>query len=272
MSGTECDDSGTFSATISWNTVIDSSTVITANNATTVCCTACSKSSTTPPHRNTSPAVWAGDGRWSTFLKTTRPARCCTNAIQSRKHWLKSFWPTGINEDNNGSSSAVLKQYGTTRGKLRCVHQCYYYTLRHSTTKKIREIHVNSHVRLLRNDYIRWSFVCCVKFWHKKSDPSSRNLRQSETRKPASADRTARRQFQAVFPVITGSFPTNAIAHLHDFSMDLTVGRTVGPTVDSKVGWTVGLTVKLRKHWFDSRSNYWSNCGNHWPTSEPNAG
>jgi len=54
--------------------------------------------------------------------------------------------------------------------------------------------------------------------------------------------------------------------------MDLTVGRTVGPTVDSTVGWTVGLTVKLCKHWFDSRSNYWFNCGNHWPTSEPNAG
>ena len=92
------------------------------------------------------------------------------------------------------------------------------------------------------------------------------------TRRPASADRTARRQFQAVFPVITGSFPTNVIAHLHGLSMDLTVGRTVGPTVDSTVGWTVGLTIKLCKHWLDSRSNYWSNYGNHWPTSEPNAG
>jgi len=65
---------------------------------------------------------------------------------------------------------------------------------------------------------------------------------------PASADRTARRQFQAVFPVIAGSFPTNVIAHLHGLSMDLTVGRTVGPTVDSTVGSTVGLTVRLCKH------------------------
>ena len=32
------------------------------------------------------------------------------------------------------------------------------------------------------------------------------------TIRPASADRTARRQFQVVFPVITGSFPTNVIA------------------------------------------------------------
>ena len=56
------------------------------------------------------------------------------------------------------------------------------------------------------------------------------------TRRPASADRTARRQFQAVFPVITGSFPTNVIAHLHGLSKDLTVGRTVGPSVDSTVG------------------------------------
>jgi len=32
------------------------------------------------------------------------------------------------------------------------------------------------------------------------------------------------------------------------------------------------LTVKLCKHWLDSRSNYWYNRGNHWPTSEPNAG
>jgi len=51
------------------------------------------------------------------------------------------------------------------------------------------------------------------------------------TRRPASADRTALRQFQAVFPVITGSFLTNVIAHLHGLSMDLTVGRTVGPTL-----------------------------------------
>jgi len=57
-----------------------------------------------------------------------------------------------------------------------------------------------------------------------------------KTRRPASADRTARRQFQAVFPVITGSFPTKVIAHLHGLIMDLTVGRTVGPTVDSIVG------------------------------------
>ena len=56
------------------------------------------------------------------------------------------------------------------------------------------------------------------------------------TRRPASADRTVRRQFQAVFLVITGSFPTNVIAHLHSFSMDPTVGRTVGATVDSTVG------------------------------------
>ena len=59
--------------------------------------------------------------------------------------------------------------------------------------------------------------------------------RQRKTR-PASADRTARRQFQVVFPVINGSFSTNVIAHLHGLSMDLTVGRTVGPTVDSTVG------------------------------------
>ena len=85
-----------------------------------------------------------------------------------------------------------------------------------------------------------------------------------KTRRPASDDRTARRQFQAVFPVITGSFQTNVIAHLHSLIMDLTVGRTVCPTVDSIVGWTVGLAFKLCKHWFDSRSNYWSNCGNHW--------
>jgi len=55
------------------------------------------------------------------------------------------------------------------------------------------------------------------------------------TRRPASADRTARCQFQAVFPVMPGSFPTNIIAHLHSLSMDLTVGRTVGPTVDLTV-------------------------------------
>ena len=57
-----------------------------------------------------------------------------------------------------------------------------------------------------------------------------------KTRRPASADRSARRQFQAVFPVITGSFQTNVIAHLHGLIMDLTVGRTVCPTVDSIVG------------------------------------
>ena len=58
------------------------------------------------------------------------------------------------------------------------------------------------------------------------------------TRRPASTDRTARRQFLAVFPAITGSFPTNIIAHLHGLNVDLTVGvgRTVGPTVDSTVG------------------------------------
>jgi len=61
------------------------------------------------------------------------------------------------------------------------------------------------------------------------------------TRRPASTDRTACRQFQAVFPVITGSFPTNIIAHLPHLSMDLTVGWTVGATANS----TVGLTVKL---------------------------
>ena len=57
-----------------------------------------------------------------------------------------------------------------------------------------------------------------------------------DTRRPASADRTAGRQFQTVFPVVTDSFPTNVLAHLHGLSMDLTVGRTVGPTVDSTVG------------------------------------
>jgi len=56
-----------------------------------------------------------------------------------------------------------------------------------------------------------------------RTDPNS-----NSTRRPASADRTARRQFQAVFPVITGSFPNNIIAHLHGLSMDLTVGRTIG--------------------------------------------
>jgi len=54
----------------------------------------------------------------------------------------------------------------------------------------------------------------------------------NNTGRPASADRTARRQFQPVFPVITGSFPTNVIAHLHGLSM--TVGRTAGPTIDLK--------------------------------------
>ena len=88
------------------------------------------------------------------------------------------------------------------------------------------------------------------------------------TKRPASVKRTECRQFQAVFRVINGSFPTNVIAHLHGLSMDLTVGRTVGPTADSPVGWTVGLTVKLCKHWLDSRFNYWSNCGNHWPRYE----
>jgi len=57
-----------------------------------------------------------------------------------------------------------------------------------------------------------------------------------KTRRPSSADRTARRQFRAAFPVITGSFPTTVIAHLHRLSMDLTVGRTVGRTVNSTVG------------------------------------
>ena len=58
------------------------------------------------------------------------------------------------------------------------------------------------------------------------------------TRRPASADRTACHQFQAVFPVITGSFPTNVIAHLHGFSMDL-----ITVSVDSTVGINIGLTV-----------------------------
>jgi len=52
---------------------------------------------------------------------------------------------------------------------------------------------------------------------------------QSDTRRPAFADRTARRQFQGVFPVIAGSFQTNVIAHLHGLSMDLTDGRTELP-------------------------------------------
>jgi len=56
------------------------------------------------------------------------------------------------------------------------------------------------------------------------------------TRRPASAERTVHRQFQAVFRVITSNFPTNVIAHSHGLSMDLTVGRTVGTTVDSTVG------------------------------------
>jgi len=68
-----------------------------------------------------------------------------------------------------------------------------------------------------------------------------------ERRRPASADRTPRRQFQAVFPVITDSFPNNVIAHLHGLSMDQTVERTVSPNVNSTVGWTVGLTVELCK-------------------------
>jgi len=56
------------------------------------------------------------------------------------------------------------------------------------------------------------------------------------TRRPASADRTARCQFQTVFPVITSSsFPTNIIVHLHGLSMALTVGRTVSLTVDSTI-------------------------------------
>ena len=55
------------------------------------------------------------------------------------------------------------------------------------------------------------------------------------TRRPPSADITARRQFQAVFPVIAGIFPTKVTSHLHGLNMNLTVGRTVGPTVDSTV-------------------------------------
>jgi len=74
-----------------------------------------------------------------------------------------------------------------------------------------------------------------------------------------------------LFPVMTGSFPTNVIAHLHSLSMDLTVGWTVGPTTDSTVGCTIRMTVKFCKHWFDSQSNYWSNCGNHWPMELPPA-
>ena len=121
----------------------------------------------------------------------------------------------------------------------------------------------------------RGSSIITLKAWdwnYIRFIESVTNIILGQRRRPASTDRTACRQFQTVFPVITGSFPTNVIAHLHGLSMDLTVGRTVRPIVDSTVGWTVGLTVKLCKHWFDSRSNYWSNCGNHWPTSEPNAG
>ena len=70
----------------------------------------------------------------------------------------------------------------------------------------------------------------------KKVEIGLHTLSASETRRPASADRTARRQFQTVFPVITGSFTTNVIAHLHGLNMDMTFGRTVGPTVDSTVG------------------------------------
>jgi len=80
------------------------------------------------------------------------------------------------------------------------------------------------------------------------SRPSTEENKPKTTRRPASADRTARRQFQAIFPVITGSFPTNVIAHLHGLSMDVTLGRTVSPTVHSTVGWTVGLAVKFCKH------------------------
>ena len=65
---------------------------------------------------------------------------------------------------------------------------------------------------------------------------NAERLIRTKTRRPASADRTARRQFQTVFPAITGSFSTHVIAHLHGLSMDLTVGRTVGSTVDSTVG------------------------------------
>ena len=68
------------------------------------------------------------------------------------------------------------------------------------------------------------------------SDRTTGTASQDKTRRPTSADRTARRQFQAVFPVITGSFPTKEIAHLHGLSTDLTVGRTVSPIVDSTVG------------------------------------
>jgi len=63
-----------------------------------------------------------------------------------------------------------------------------------------------------------------------------RDETKNTKRRPAFADRTARRQFQTVFPAITGSFSTHVIAHLHGLSMDLTVGRTVGSTVDSTVG------------------------------------
>jgi len=63
-------------------------------------------------------------------------------------------------------------------------------------------------------------------------------------------------QFQAVFPVITGSFPTNVIAHLHSLSMDLTDEQSVQLLIRQLIELFVGLTVKLCKHWFDSRSNY----------------
>ena len=120
-----------------------------------------------------------------------------------------------------------------------------------------------------------YSGICVLYRWHVTGPVRNALIKQRShtivTRRPAPAHRTARHQFQAVFPVITVSFPTNVIAHLHILSMDLTVGRTVGPAVDSTAGWTVGLTVKLCKQWFDSRSNHWSNCGNHWPTSELNA-
>jgi len=69
-----------------------------------------------------------------------------------------------------------------------------------------------------------------------RCEQSVTDVQTTGTRRPASADRTSCRQFQAVLPVITGSFPTNIIAHLHDLSMDLTDGRTVGPTIDLTVG------------------------------------
>jgi len=143
---------------------------------------------------------------------------------------------------------------------------CWYFTLTHKLICVAFQLYI-------RFDLL--TFGRCTKRHVEQFNVSLCAATESQTRRPASADRTARRQFHAVFPVITGSFPTNIIAHLHGLSMDLTmltVGQTVGPAVDSTVGWTVGLKVKLCKHWFDSRSNYWSNCGNHWPTSEPNTG